>query len=122
MSGLPSGAVENLSSHLGCASVGILWIPEWRGKFKRVAVRLRKALYGHPDAPAFWQAHLEESLTSLLMASVVEGFPSVFWISSLSVSVTIYVDDILAAHRPESLRNVRRLGFRASIVPLPASY
>ena len=70
-----------------------------------MAVRLRKALYGHPDAPAFWQAHLEGILTSLLMASVVEGFPSVFWISSLSVLVTIYVDDILAAGRPESLRN-----------------
>ena len=74
------------------------------GKFKRVAVRLRKALYGHPDAPAFWQVHLEGILTSMLMATVVEGFPSVFWIPALCVLVTVYVDDILAAGRPEALK------------------
>ena len=81
-----------------------LWLPQWKGKFRRVAVKLRKALYGHPDAPAFWQVHLEGILTPKLQATVVEGFPSVFWIPSLRVLVTIYVDDILAAGRPETLK------------------
>ena len=58
-------------------------------------MRLIKALYGHPQAPALWQAHFERIPE--------EGFPSVFSVPSLGVDATIYVDDILAAGEPNEL-------------------
>ena len=81
-----------------------LWLPQWRGRFRRVAVRLKRALYGHPEAPAEWQAYLENVLKTVLLAVAAEGFPSIFWLPTLCVLVTIYVDDILAAGRAEGLK------------------
>ena len=41
----------------------------------------------------------------MLLAVAAEGFPSVFWLPTLCVLVTIYVDDILAAGRAEGLKS-----------------
>ena len=75
-----------------------LWLKEWHGRFRRVAVRLIKALYKHPQAPALWQAHFKR-----ILAKPVEGFPSVLSVPSLGVIVSIYVHDILAAGKPNEL-------------------
>eukprot|EP00973_Karenia_brevis_P040383 5580145-Karenia_brevis.AAC.1 len=34
-------------------------MPGW-GDFRRPVVRMRKALYGHPDAGTFWEKHCDE--------------------------------------------------------------
>ena len=92
-----------------------LWLPQWKGKFRRVAVKLKK---GHPEAPADWQAHLEQVLTVVLGASVVDGFPSVFWHATLAVLITVYVDDILAAGKPKALEEFwRQLSEHIEIEP-----
>jgi hypothetical protein len=39
-----------------------LWLPEWHSMFApgtRLAVRLKKSLYGHPKAGRWWQDHLD---------------------------------------------------------------
>ena len=80
-----------------------LWLPSWEGRFKRPAVRLLRALYGHPEAPAEWHSFFEKIMLTCLAAQLVDGFPSVYWIASLAVLVTVYVDDILAAGAPDKL-------------------
>ena len=39
-----------------------LWLDEWHTRFDpgtRLAVRLKKSLYGHPKAGRWWQDHLD---------------------------------------------------------------
>ena len=42
-----------------------LWLPNWEGRYHRVAVRLKKSLYGHPQAGRKWEEHLRQRLVSL---------------------------------------------------------
>ena len=61
-----------------------LWPESWftpsgYPRFKRPIIRLRKSLYGHPEAGAHWQQFLEEQLC-LLGAVKVEEFASTFTI------------------------------------------
>ena len=41
-----------------------LWLQDWSRRFKRVAVRLRKSLYGHPQAGRLWQQYILKSASS----------------------------------------------------------
>ena len=56
-----------------------LWPEEWRGQFKRPAVRLMKSLYGHPESGAHWQNHLEAILKSEMKAEPVSGHQSSYF-------------------------------------------
>ena len=38
------------------------WPDEWHGKYTDPVVRLRLALYGHPDAGTYWEHYAEEQL------------------------------------------------------------
>ncbi len=47
----------------------------WRGKYKKPIVRLIKALYGHPESGAHWQAHFEKILCDNFSAIAVDVTP-----------------------------------------------
>jgi hypothetical protein len=68
--------------------------PEWNGRFKRPVVRLVKSLYGHPEAGAHWQRHLECILKEL-GGEDVDGHSSTFFFSDSSLLLTVYVDDFI---------------------------
>ena len=36
-----------------------MWHPSWIGRYHEPAVKLCRALYGHPLASAFWEKHLK---------------------------------------------------------------
>ena len=55
---------------------------------------LDKALYGHPESGAHWEAHLTESVVSL-GGIAVQNFPSTFWFEKERLLLTVYVDDLL---------------------------
>eukprot|EP00435_Cladocopium_sp_Y103_P071759 s497_g38.t1 len=74
-----------------------LWLPSWFGKFHQPTVRLRKALYGHPLASAFWDRHLRHVLIDKLGLVCVEGHPSVFRCPRTNLLVVVYVDDVLVS-------------------------
>ena len=61
-------------------------------------IRLLKALYGLPQAPKLWQAHLSKVLVSLGMSLVPEE-PCIATTDSLIIF--FYVDDIVIAFRKE---------------------
>ena len=42
----------------------LCWLPGWEKHFKRPAVRLRRALNGHPEAGDDWFQHLSQILES----------------------------------------------------------
>ena len=73
-------------------------------KEPRPCCRLLKALYGHPESGAHWEKHLTEAITKCGGVPIV-NHPSSFWIKSLSLMMTGYVDDLLcsgptASHAP----------------------
>ena len=37
------------------------WRESWKGKFTCPMVKLKKALYGHPDSGGFWEIHCENA-------------------------------------------------------------
>ena len=73
-----------------------LWLPAWKSKFNgKVAVRLRKSLYGHSQAGRLWQ-EFPESRISRLGASQIPEFPSnfLFHIEGHKMLLNMYVDDL----------------------------
>ena len=91
-----------------------LWLPDWKNRFgedARLAVRLRKSLYGHPMTGRWWQDHLTSCLVSLGGIEIQEH-PSNFlfrWNPSKHggdvdheyvLLLNVYVDDLtLSGHR-----------------------
>ena len=75
----------------------LCWLPGWEYKFKRPCVRLRRALYGHPEAGDDWFAHLSEVLESKMGFKLVEGMPSMWWNPTTRVLTAAYVDEIMAS-------------------------
>ena len=65
---------------------------------------LLKALYGHPESGAHLDNHFTEAIVKGGGAPIV-NHPSNFWIKSLSIMLTVDVDDLLcsgpvASHAP----------------------
>ena len=56
---------------------------------------LVKSLYGHPEAGAHWEAHLEKVILEELRGEPVDGHPSSFCIPDMQLLLTVYVDDLL---------------------------
>ena len=75
------------------------WPPEWfhadgSPKFVDPVIRLRKALYGHPEAGALWEKHLKKILTELGWAPL-DSHPG-FWVHiETGALLAVYVDDLL---------------------------
>ena len=78
-----------------------LWLKHWSGGFRKPAVQLKKALYGHPQASAFWEQHLRKILIEAMKMTPVDGHPSVYHHSDWQLLVEVYVDDLLCAGPPK---------------------
>ena len=74
-----------------------MWHPSWIGRYHKPAVKLCRALYGHPLASAFWEKHLKRILVEVLGLVIVEGHPSAFYHPQWELLVVVHVDDILAS-------------------------
>ena len=79
------------------------WLDSWKG-MRRPAVRLRKALYGHPDSGSFWEQHCHKHVTEAgfeLLDPV--SWPSVYYHANLDLYLSIYVDDFKMAGNRDNL-------------------
>ena len=70
----------------------------WQGKFRRPVVILNKALYGHPEAGAHWERHLEDVVVKQGKAiKLSPEFPSNYFFPDSKLLLTVYVDDLTLA-------------------------
>ena len=60
----------------------------------RLAFRLKRALYGHPDSGGYWERHCEEQLISCGFTKVPE-WQSCYWHPQHKTYLVVYVDDFL---------------------------
>ena len=81
----------------------------------RPCVRLRKALYGHPDAGSCWERHCDARVASCGFQKVPE-WPSCYFNSELKLFLIIYVDDFklsgLEGNIPEGWKLLRKAGLK----------
>ena len=68
--------------------------PQKWSHLRRPCFRLKKALYGHPEAGGHWERHLEEIVVRL-GGEAVPSHPSCFFIKRLRLFLVVYVDDLL---------------------------
>ena len=67
----------------------------WKAKgYHRPVCRLLRSLYGHPEAGAHWQKHLDEILTTKMQATPITSHLSSYWLPG-DLFLTVYVDDLL---------------------------
>ena len=69
-----------------------LWPEAWKGQYSKPMVLLVKSLYGHPEAGAHWERHLEGIIKDL-GGKVVPEFPSSYFFKDTGLLLTVYVDD-----------------------------
>ena len=79
------------------------WPAAWLGKYKDPVVRLKLALYGHPDAGGCWEQHCNKSMISVGFTPV-EEWQSVFYHKRLHLMLVIYVDDLKLSGPKENLK------------------
>ena len=73
------------------------WPAEWKRRgFQRPVVVLLKALYGHPNAGAYWENECSERVQALGYKPIPE-WPSVFWHPVRRLMLIVYVDDFKLA-------------------------
>jgi hypothetical protein len=68
----------------------------WRDHFVRPVVRLIKSLYGHPEAGAHWERHLEEILKGM-GAQKCSEFLGNYFFPETRLLLAVYVDDFTLA-------------------------
>eukprot|EP00435_Cladocopium_sp_Y103_P044847 s1620_g12.t1 len=80
------------------------WPTAWRNRFKRPVVRLRIALYGHPDSGGLWEIHCERMSVEVgFIMPDPEGWPSVFYHPQFNLLLVVYVDDFKMAGPKEPM-------------------
>ena len=62
------------------------------GGFRTPVVRLRKAIYGHPNSGSYWEEHCNKFLKEAGFKPI-EAWPSCFWHDKLKLMLSVYVDD-----------------------------
>lgn len=75
----------------------IIWKPEWHGKYRRVASRLNRAIYGHTISGDAWFEYFDHILTKKMKGKKIEEFPSIWHFKDWDVLVAAYVDDVIAS-------------------------
>ena len=75
------------------ARVGSVWNTPEVQKMKRPVVRLRLALYGHPDSGTYWERHCDAHLRSVGFEPISEVWNSCYWHAELKLYLVVYVDD-----------------------------
>ena len=66
-------------------------------------VKLKKALYGHPDSGTFWEKHCDKKVSEVGFEAVGPEWPSVYLHKPLRLFLVIYVDDFKLAGPQENL-------------------
>ena len=78
--------------------------PKSWSKYRKPVVRLRKALYGHPDSGTFWEKHCDKHVKSVGYKPVSEEWPSCYFHAGLKLLLIIYVDDFKLAGPRTNIR------------------
>ena len=60
-------------------------------------VRLKLALYGHPDSPTFWEMHCEGLVATIGFEPYGPEWPSLYFHPELKLMLSMYVDDFKLA-------------------------
>ena len=68
------------------------WPESWKG-MTRPVVRLKKALYGHPDSGSFWEEHCDEQVRSVGFEPLPPEWQSCYYHPVWKACFVIYVDD-----------------------------
>ena len=100
----------------------LYWLPGWEKRFRRPAVRRRKALYGHPEAGDDWFHHLSQIMTKELGFRTVESFPSLWWNPVTRVLTAAYVDDVICAGPRTAVWSKLRSRVEVDGVTVPGRY
>ena len=66
-------------------------------------VRLRKALYGHPDAGTTWEQYCDKQVHQLGFKPSGEEWPSVYFHEAMKLLLVVYVDDLKLAGPTETM-------------------
>ena len=64
---------------------------------RRPVVRLVKALYGHPNAGAYWESECSQRVRNLGYQPIGSNWPSVFWHPVRRMLLVVYLDDFKLA-------------------------
>ena len=87
--------------------------PEGKPKYTRPSVRLRKALYGHPDAGTCWERYCDRCVLSQGFEPIPD-WPSCYFHPKYKLFLMVYVDDFKLAGPEEHLEKgwdlIRRSG------------
>ena len=77
--------------------------PSWVNlqEYRRPVVRLRTALYGHPDSGTMWEQHCDKAVKEVGFVAVGPEWPSTYYHKELEFLLVVYVDDLKMAG-PES--------------------
>ena len=77
--------------------------PKWVNlqDYRRPVVRLRKALYGHPDSGTMWEQHCDKAVKEVGFVAVGPEWPSTYYHKEMKLLLVVYVDDLKMAG-PES--------------------
>jgi hypothetical protein len=67
-------------------------------------VRLKKALYGHPDSGSFWEKHCDEHVRSVGFLPIGPERPSTYFHAKLGFYMVLYVDDFKLAEPTATLK------------------
>jgi len=73
------------------------WPDSWysrdhQPRYHRPVVRLLRALYGHPDAGAFWEEHCDTAVRGVGF-DPIPNWPSCYFNKTLKLFLVVYVDD-----------------------------
>ena len=69
----------------------------WSLGFKRPVCRLKRALYGHPDAGTMWEDYADEHVRKIGFEPLGPEWPSCYYMKRLQLFLVIYVDDFKLA-------------------------
>ena len=75
---------------------------KWKG-FRRPVVRLRLALYGHPDSGTCWERHCDAHLRKVGFEPVSEVWHSCYFHKQLRLFLVVYVDEFKLAGPKDNL-------------------
>ena len=65
--------------------------------YRRPVVRLRKALYGHPDSGTMWEQHCDKAVKEVGFVAVGPEWPSTYYHKEMELLLVVYVDDLKMA-------------------------